>query len=554
MNIFYLATLFIPTALGASPTVTISSSATVIGSASSSLESFIGIPFAQPPVDSLRLKPPKPLESPLGVFNATGSARACPQFYFQVDPGNFPTGVLGELIDTPLFQNITDSGEDCLTLDVIRPAGIDASAKLPVLFWIFGGAFELGSSSSYNGSLLVSDSITKEKPFIFVAVNYRVGGFGFLAGKELLADNSTNLGLLDQRLGLEWVADNIAAFGGDPAKVTIFGESAGSISIFNHMALYDGDNAYKGQPLFRAGIMDSGSLQPAQAADSAIAQGTYDTVVAKAGCESAEDTLECLREVDYTTLLNAVNSVPGIIGYQSIALQYLPRPDGTVLTESPDILAKQGKFAKVPFIIGDQKDEGTLFALFTYNVTTSEDVRDYLSNVYFPDAPQSVIDGLMDLYPDNPVDGSPYDTGLLNNWYPQYKRLASIFGDIAFTLTRRAFLSAANATHPDVPSWSYLSSYYDGTAIMGNYHGSDLLLLFEGSGSKAVLDNIESYYFSFIYNLDPNNGSGLQTWPQWKDDQELLQFEKGGLLGLLADNFREDAYNFIDANSAYLRA
>src|SRR6266536_3625419 len=107
-----------------------------------------------------------------------------------------------------------------------------------------------------------SRSVTEAKPIIFVIVSYRVGGFGSLPGAEILADGSANLGLLDQRLSLQWVADNIAAFGGDPAKVTIWGESAGAISVLDQMALYNGDISYKGKPLFRGGIMNSGSIVP----------------------------------------------------------------------------------------------------------------------------------------------------------------------------------------------------------------------------------------------------------------------------------------------------
>lgn len=132
----------------------------------------------------------------------------------------------------------------------------------------------------YDGTSLVADSVAQGKPIIFVAVNYRVGGFGFLPGKEVLADGAANLGLLDQRLGLQWVADNIAAFGGDPEKVTIWGESAGSISVLDQMALYDGDNTYKGKPLFRGGIMNSGSVVPTDPVDGTKGQAIYDTVSA----------------------------------------------------------------------------------------------------------------------------------------------------------------------------------------------------------------------------------------------------------------------------------
>jgi carboxylesterase type B len=112
----------------------------------------------------------------------------------------------------------------------------------------------------YPGNIWVDASQQQKQPIIVVTVNYRVGGHGFLGGKELHAEGSTNLGLLDQRLGLQWVSDNIDAFGGDPTKVTIWGESAGAISVFDQMAAYDGNNTYKGKPLFRGAIMNSGIL------------------------------------------------------------------------------------------------------------------------------------------------------------------------------------------------------------------------------------------------------------------------------------------------------
>jgi carboxylesterase type B len=128
--------------------------------------------------------------------------------------------------------------------------------------------------------------------------------------------------------------------------------------VLDQMILYNGDNTYNGKALFRAAIMDSGSIVPADPVDCPKAQTVYDTVVATAGCSGASSTLECLRGLDYETFLGATNSVPGILSYSSVDLSYLPRPDGTVLTLSPDDLISQGKYAKVPFIIGDQEDEG----------------------------------------------------------------------------------------------------------------------------------------------------------------------------------------------------
>ncbi|CAO2651951.1 Nn.00g002340.m01.CDS01 [Neocucurbitaria sp. VM-36] len=535
-----------PTVLAPSP------QATVVGSDILGVESFKGIPYAQPPVGQLRLKPPQPLTSTLGKVDGTGIPKACPQFFFSVDESTFPTSVLGTLLNTPLLQAATNAGEDCLTVNVQRPAGTKADAKLPVLFWIFGGGFELGSTAMYDGTSLVAESVAQGKPIVFVAVNYRVGGFGFMPGKEVLADGSANLGLLDQRLGLQWVADNIAAFGGDPEKVTIWGESAGAISVMDQMMLYDGNINYNGKPLFRAGIMNSGSVVPADPVDCPKGQAIYDTVVKEAGCSGSTDTLSCLRGVDYTKFLNAANSVPGILSYFTVNLSYLPRPDGKALTDSPDALAAAGKYAKVPFIVGDQEDEGTLFGLFTPNLTTTQEITTYFSTIFFNNASPAQIDQLVASYQTITEDGSPFRTGLLNNWYPQFKRVSAILGDITFTLTRRVFLEIASQVNPGVPSWSYLATYDYGTPILGTFHGSDILQVFNGILPNNAAKTIRGYYYSFVYNLDPNEGNDFGEWPQWSESKKLIDFQ-ANKNGYLDDNFRSDTYDFLKQNVASLR-
>ncbi|CAJ2511210.1 Uu.00g068350.m01.CDS01 [Anthostomella pinea] len=527
---------------------------TLIGSVNLLVENYGGIPFAEPPTGNLRLRPPQRLNTSLGTFDATGDGPSCPQMYFSTD-GELLTSVLGTLIDTPLFQTVTDTTEDCLTMRVQRPVGTAADAKLPVLFWIFGGGFELGSPQMYDASGLISNGILQGKPFIFVSVNYRVGGFGFMAGKEILADGASNLGLLDQRMGLEWVQDNIAAFGGDPDKVTIWGESAGAISVFDQMALYGGDNTYNGKPLFRGAIMDSGSMVPADPVDCARSQGVYDQVVSEAGCTGSDDTLQCLRDVDYDTFLNAANSVPGIISYSSVALSYVPRPDGVVLPDSPDVLAATGQYAAVPMIIGDQEDEGTLFSLFQSNITTIDEVVDYLYEYFLSsDATRDQVAALVATYDPALSAGSPFRTGILNSPYPQFKLLATILGDVVFTLMRRAFLTTTLAANPDVPAWSYLSSYDYGTPILGTFHASDILQVFYGLLPNYASKATQSYYISFLYTLDPNQGTSddIADWPQWSENHDLVQLQIAGS-NLLADDFRQESYEYIAANTAILR-
>ncbi|KAI1196458.1 sterol esterase [Nemania serpens] len=523
----------------------VTSQGTIVGTSLLGIENFAGIPFAEPPVGNLRLRPPQRLTRALGTFNAAGLGPSCPQLFFSTE-GDLITSLLGDLLDIPLFQTVTGQTEDCLTIRVQRPAGTKPDAKLPVLFWIFGGGFELGSPQAYDASSLILTGVSQKRPFIFVSVNYRLGGFGFLPGKEILADGAANLGLLDQRMGLEWVQDNIAAFGGDPSKVTIWGESAGSISVYDQMALYGGNNTYKGNKLFRAGIMDSGSVVPADRVDCERGQDVYNQVVKSAGCSSAPDTLQCLRAADYDTFLNAANSVPGILSYTSLALSYLPRPDGIVLPDSPDVLAQSGRYAAVPMIIGDQEDEGTLFALFQSNITTEAKLIDYLSNVYFKGATRSEIAELVGTYSSALSAGSPFRTGILNSPYPEFKRLAAILGDLVFTLTRRIFLETTSQVNPDVPSWSYLASYDYGTPILGTFHASDILQVFYGLLPNYASRAIQSYYISFLYTMDPNNGTpdDIEDWPQWKEGKQLMNFYNL-FSSLLADDFRSDSYDWI---------
>ncbi|QSZ34650.1 hypothetical protein DSL72_007504 [Monilinia vaccinii-corymbosi] len=538
-------------AAAAAPIVKITSpAATIIGEASTTIETFTGIPFAQPPTGALRLKPPEPITAALGTIHATTQAASCPQFYFSdAINGAIPTSALGLLLDTPILQEILHAGEDCLYLNIQRPAGTNASSGLPVLFWIFGGGFELGGTAMYDGSSFVAESVAEGKPIIFVAVAYRVGGFGFLPGAEVLADGSANLGLLDQRLGLQWVSDNIAAFGGDPSKVTIWGESAGAISVFDQMVLYGGDNTYKGKALFRGAIMHSGSIVPADPVDCLKGQVVYDTVVASAGCSTAKDSLACLRGVPYHTLLNATNSVPGLLSYSSIALSYLPRPDGKVLTQSPDLLLSSGAWAKVPFIIGDQEDEGTLFALFQSNISTTAQLATYLSDIFFPNTPASLITALLRLYPNDLTSGSPFRTSLLNNWYPQFKRLAAILGDLTFTLTRRILLRTVHNTAPTLPTWSFLSSYDHAIPILGTYHASDVRLLFSADSTDYAARATRAYYLSFIHILDPNNGtsSTYATWPPWGAGNQLLNLFADSA-SFITDDFRSASSDFLSTH------
>ncbi|KKA30561.1 hypothetical protein TD95_004517 [Thielaviopsis punctulata] len=526
---------------------------TIYGRQLGNTETFAGIPFAEPPVNSLRLRPPQKLDSYAPTIDAGGIAASCPQLFIGVEQNvSSIFNTLGDILTLPLLQPVLGM-EDCLTLTVHRPVNTSSDAKLPVLFWIFGGGFQFGGTSTYEGAPFVDEAISNDMPVIIVMPNYRTGAFGFLSGAEIKADGAGNLGLLDQRLALQWVADNIADFGGDPDKVTIWGESAGSISVFDQMAMYDGNNTYNGKPLFRGAIMNSGSITPTEAIDSAKAQAVYNQVVDVAGCSSSSDTLQCLRDVDYETFLKASNSYSGVLSWTTLNLPYMPRPDGVVLTDSPDVLAKEGKYAAVPMIIGDQEDEGTLFGLFTGGINTNEEIASYLSQGLFQLMTPSELLPLVNMYGTDSSDGSPFNTWIFNQLYPGFKRISAVLGDMVFTMARRVFLNMATTANPSVPAWSYLGSYFYGMPFLGTCHASDLLAMWYSLPGGQVIDNLRAYIVNFAYNLDPNKGHSVGNWPEWKSSGQLMNFN---LISnkLIDDNFRSSASDWMSANIGNLKA
>lgn len=256
----------------------------------------------------------------------------------------------------------------------------------------------------------------------------------------------------------------------------------------------------------------------------------------------------------------AANSVPGLLSYSSVALSYLPRPDGKNIVSSPEVFATSGKLPKVPFILGDQEDEGTLFALFQPNITRTREVEEYLGELYFNNASPQQIKELVGTYAARPSEGSPFRTAGFNEVRPQFKRLAAILGDTVFTLTRRAVFNISQTVQPEVNTWSYLASYDYGTPVLGTFHGSDLLQVFYGIKPNYAASATRAYYFNFAYNLDPNDSSGgtgkaqvkLIDWPKWRDGNKMLHMMAKSA-DLIDDDFRMDSFNFLLNNVEKLR-
>ncbi len=291
----------------------------VRGVTTGTAEEFLGIPYAAPPVGPLRWRPPQPAARWPGARDATRFAPHCPQ----------PATPFGA----------ASTSEDCLYLNVFRPAAHASGAfRRPVMVWIHGGALVTGESDDYAPATLVRDGA------IVVTINYRLGALGFLA-HPALSDQpggpSGNYGLMDQQAALRWVRDNIGAFGGDPRDVTIFGESAGGLSVLSQLA----SRAARG--LFARAIVESGAYDLTQA-PLATAETAGEAFAANAGCSS--QTAACLRGLPVSTILASENTG----GYQ-------PDIDGLVLTQSLETAFASGQFNRVPVINGSNHDEWRLF-------------------------------------------------------------------------------------------------------------------------------------------------------------------------------------------------
>jgi triacylglycerol lipase len=193
-----------------------------------------------------------------------------------------------------------------------------------------------------------------------VTLNYRLSAWGFLGSSQISGSGNTNLGLRDQRLALQWVQENIAAFGGDPEKVTIWGESAGAISVGYHLTAYGG----RDDKLFRAGIMQSGGSIAAQAGNYTSTQADYDEIASKVGCSDVVDSLQCLREVPFEKLNAVLNGTDGTSDYS-----FWPMVDGDLIRNWGSIQLDEHAFVKVPIIAGTNTDEGTAFGPTGINTT-----------------------------------------------------------------------------------------------------------------------------------------------------------------------------------------
>jgi para-nitrobenzyl esterase len=454
----------------------------VAGSTQDGMAVYKGIPFAAPPVGENRWREPMPVTAWSGVKQTTVYGPGCPQHVrvsevFQLAPLTF--------------------NEDCLYLNVWTPAA-SPNAKLPVMLWLYGGGFTTGSAeiSAYSGEHLA------KKGVIVVTINYRLGALGFLAHPALTAESgagrSGNYGLLDQIAALKWVRDNIAAFGGDPNRVTVFGESAGAASG----TLLAASPLAKG--LFQGVISESGgaivpqrmAIDPKAVLAASEKQGV--DFLAKLGATSIDEA----RRLPADKLVEAAG--PQAVG------PFRPITDGVVMVEDPYETYRRGAFNDTPILIGINSDEGAMFSQVATVAAHAAGVRavygDHAERILaaYPAATdKEAVRASRDLIRDTNF-GWPTWT-----WARLHTARARGPAYIYYFAHRPPY-----PDHPAVADW-------------GAAHGQEITYVFGTldpramkwtANDKEISEAMMTYWTNFAKTGDPNGG-GLPAWPRFAAGQ-----------------------------------
>ncbi|KAF2493637.1 alpha/beta-hydrolase [Lophium mytilinum] len=555
-------------------------------------DAFLGIPYALPPTKQLRFARPQPYNVTWkGVKDVTSYGKSC------YGMSSFSDGL-------PL-------DEDCLFLNIVRPAessGVYENAwtglkekvsegleyaglgswledggiaqqvldkapgkkLLPVFIWIHGGGWIGGGSADprYNLSYLVGQSVEMGKPMIGISLNYRMLGFGFLSGGDM-EPTDFNAALKDQRLALQWIHDNIAAFGGDPGQVTLAGESAGAWSTGFQLVGHGGDAAKKG--LFQRAILQSGSMYGKKITSNEFYTKRYNELAEAMGCDTSPSKLDCLREIPPDKLFDY---------FVGNLLQYFwdPTLDGDFLIKEPWELMESGQFAKVDVLIGTNMDECTCPTHGPRGFfNTTEQLRDFLINgaphspeyrVLSPLLPPELADRLLEAYPDTPSDGCPFKTGperFEEHGY-QYKRGAAMIGDWLMQAGRRHVAQQ----YADVGKKVY-SFHFEQEPVHGVEHGvveeypvgvahfTDVAYVFNipdpelvnhfgvDPGHVGLGELMSRMWISFVTTTDPNNHGldvGSLKWPLYKREGGQNIIFKANETRIESDDFRKEGMRF----------
>lgn len=478
-------------------TETETTAGTVRGFTRNGIAVFRGVPYAAPPTGDLRFCPPRPAAKWAGVLDATGQATACPQ------------PALPRLFDKldsadPATKFVERYDEDCLTVNVFTP-GLDSSSR-PVMVWLHGGWFSVGSGNEpcYDGG-----NLCRLGDVVVVTVNHRLGALGFLslAGQGDGSESSGNNGLLDIVAALEWVRDNIAAFGGDPGRVTLFGESGGAAKVSMLLGVM------QARGLFHRAIVQSGPMLRAVEPDRARATTT--ALLAELGTTSVQE----LREVPVSALLDAQCVVLGgpMGGMYGDGHRLAPTIDGRTIEDHPFSPVASPAGHGVPLLIGSCRDEAGMLVATVPGIDSmqpEQQVKVLADNVF-----GHALDDLVDRYATTRPEASAVECFLAAA--TDQIRIGGI------TMAERA--SAAGA---DVHMYrvDHVPSVYGGK--LGALHTVDVGLAFANTDAGAGVTSpnrglyqdrdvprltaeMSGAWLAFARTGDPNH-PGLQRWQAYE--------------------------------------
>ncbi len=340
-----------------------SGSGCIEGTDDGAVEAFLGIPYAQPPVGELRWRRTVPVDAWSDPFDASVIGSLCPQ-------GENPL---------PVGVELGEGSEDCLTLNILRPSGTQPGDDLPILFFTHGGGYAFGGGGvpTYVGDGETHAPLGKSA--ILVTHNYRLGPLGFAAHPALSAesddDTSGNYGLYDSLAALQWVNDNAEALGGTVDELLIHGESAGSMTTCSLMASPLADGLFTGAILQSGLCTEEQPLRDTTDLFDESAEEEGEALAAALGCDTEADVLACMRAISASDILQSQDM--SVSGMDTDGVRYWPIIDGTFLTETTAQSIRDGKFNKVPVVIGINRDEGNLHGVL-FGVTTWAGVDAYL--------------------------------------------------------------------------------------------------------------------------------------------------------------------------------
>ncbi|KAF6766965.1 Carboxylesterase, type B [Kalmanozyma brasiliensis GHG001] len=522
-------------------------------------EAFLGIPYAQQPVGQLRFNRPQSLNE---TWDDIRSAKRYSEICFAVgtDSSYNPPYVT--------YKN----GEECLTLNVVRPTNATQEGeKLPVFVWVYGGGFTSGGSADrrYNASFIVDKSVELGQPIMFVSLNYRVNVLGFPVGTEAREAGVQNLGLYDQRLALHWIQENIGAFGGDKDKVTIVGESAGGASMFFQLTAFGGRN----DNLFRGAIAESPYYATQLETENTTASWNeqWASLAEYANCSNGNSTLDCLRTVPLETIKQ------WSVTYNQTLSLFNPVQDGDLVEDDLQESFLQGKFVKnASVVLVNNLDEGISFGVRGVN-NTQDIVKALNASQDLPDGwlTQDTRSRIANVYPDNEDIYPPFQAGAgllpatagvlgMND-----RRSCAIFGDLRFIGPRRqAAEQLARGSERKIYTGRFDQLSYLSTVAQGAQHFQEVSSVFRNPlASQNALgplrkdvelaNEMSSYWISFVASGDPNRakeegklGGEAPTWPVYQPDgsREELAFVRDGLgrrTRVVKDNYRREGMELL---------